>query len=101
MKVNYKLVKNTDVLSKDGDTPTVLSIYGLNHGDTDDHGKELMDTEDYSSMGWLVSDGTSTITDNIINGLYTVTPSEHCVWPIWKIFIDNSNGYLTNELLSD
>ncbi len=100
-KLYYKLVKNTDVLSKDGDTPTVLSIYGLNHGDTDDHGKELMDTEDYSSKGWLVSDGTSTITDNIINGLYTVTPSEHCVWPIWKIFIDNSNGYLTNELLSD
>ncbi len=100
-KLYYKLVKNTDPLSKDGDTPTMLKIYGLNHGDTDDIGKALMETEDYSSKGWLFSDGAATITENIINGFYTVTPSEHCVWPIWKIFIDNSNGYLSNDLLDD
>lgn len=81
-------------LNSDGES---ISIYGLNHGDTDDEGDRLREEEDYERKGWFLSDGVYTITDNYINGLYHKTPSEGCLWPIWKTFIDTSNGMLNND----
>ncbi|MBQ4210197.1 MAG: RagB/SusD family nutrient uptake outer membrane protein, partial [Prevotella sp.] len=52
----------------DGET---LVIYGLNHGDTDDHGKEMKDAG-FESKGWFLSNNLPRITDDIINGLYVV-----------------------------
>ncbi|MBQ1587550.1 MAG: RagB/SusD family nutrient uptake outer membrane protein, partial [Prevotella sp.] len=73
----------------DGET---LVIYGLNHGDTDDHGKEMKDAG-FESKGWFLSNNLPRITDDIINGLYVVDkPSMNCLWPIWTVFITNSNG---------
>jgi len=79
---------------KDGET---LVIYGLNHGDSDDMGKDMKDAG-FESKSWFLSDGVSRITDDIINGLYVVDkPSMHCLWPIWTYFIGTSNGMLNND----
>jgi hypothetical protein len=78
---------------KDGET---LVIYGLNHGDTDDAGKNLKDAG-FESKGWFLSNNEPRITDDIINGLYTVQPSTHCLWPIWTTFVENSNNMLNND----
>lgn len=84
---------------------TSIKIYGLNHGDTDEEGKRLVDEEGYKSKGWFwgTTDGKTTnlITDDIINGYYTVDkPSEHCVWPIPSTIIANDMmGLLNNHFL--
>ena len=79
---------------KDGET---LVIYGLNHGDSDDTGKDMKE-DGFESKSWFLSDGVSRITDDIINGLYIVDkPSMHCLWPIWTYFIGTSNGMLNND----
>ena len=82
-------------LDTDGET---LKIYGLNKGeDNSDKIKELKDAG-WESKNWFVSNDANVITDDYINGLYVVDkPSLHCLWPIWKTFIDKSNGYLNND----
>ena len=73
-----------------------IQVYGLNKGEDD---KEFIETikETWSSKNWFVSNGEYVLTDAYINGLYTVQPSTHCLWPIWKTFIDKSNGLLNND----
>lgn len=80
---------------------TTLKVYGLNHGETDDEGKELKDNEGYDTKGWFISNGENNITDDMIDGIYIdgITPSKHSVWPIIKSVIDNSAGYLNNDFL--
>lgn len=74
-----------------------LVIYGLNHGDTDDHGKDMKDAG-FESKGWFLSNSEPRITEDIINGLYVVDkPSMNCLWPIWTYFIGVSNGMLNND----
>ncbi|MBQ9637095.1 MAG: RagB/SusD family nutrient uptake outer membrane protein [Prevotella sp.] len=81
-------------LDADGET---LIIYGLNHGDTDDAGNDLRKNEGYESKGWFLSNGEPRITSDIIEGLYVVQPSTHCLWPIWTTFISSSNNMLNND----
>ncbi|PJJ08816.1 putative outer membrane starch-binding protein [Flavobacterium sp. 1] len=66
---------------------TVLDIYGLNRGETVNPGAG------YSAMTWIVLD------DAKINSLYKtgIDPNTRQFWPIWKVFIDSSNGLLTND----
>ena len=73
-----------------------IEIYGLNKGEDD---KEYIESikETWESKNWFVSKDEYVLTDAYIEGLYTVTPSTHCLWPIWKTFIDKSNGYLNND----
>lgn len=73
-----------------------IQIYGLNKGEDD---KEFIATikDTWESKNWFVSKEEYVLTDAYIDGLYTVQPSTHCLWPIWKTFIDKSNGYLTND----
>lgn len=85
-------------LGSDGET---LSIYGLNHGDTDEQGEALTkdDNNKYSSKQWFVDSktGENIINDDYINGLYVNKPSLNCLWPIWQTFINKSNGMLNND----
>ena len=82
---------------KDGQT---LKIYGLNHGETDDEGDVLRKEEDWESKGWIMSNDESNLTDDIINGFYVVDkPSQHCVWPLPQLVINNSSGTLNNDYL--
>jgi hypothetical protein len=71
-----------------------IEIYGFNVGEetpTDEM------KESWESKNWFVSNNEPVLTDDYINGLYTVKPSTHCLWPIWKIFIDTSNNMLNND----
>lgn len=81
-------------LDTDGET---LKLYGLNKGeDNADKIKELQ-AAGWENKNWFVSNGANIITEDYINGLYVEQPSTHCLWPIWKTFIDKSNGYLNIE----
>lgn len=103
-KLYYRIADETGVTGKGITFDTVvegetIEIYGLEHGDTDEIGKEL---DGFTSKSWFVSNGTNNLTDDNINGLYVVTPSEHSLWPIWQTFVDSSNGMFdTYDLLSD
>ena len=81
-------------LDTDGET---LKLYGLNKGeDNADKIRELK-AAGWENKSWFVSNGANIITEDYINGLYVEQPSTHCLWPIWKTFIDKSNGYLNND----
>ena len=68
----------------DGET---LDIYGLNRNENQNPGPE------YSSFDW------TTLTDLQINSLFKegVDPDNRQFWPIWQVFIDNSNNQLVND----
>ncbi len=71
-----------------------LIVYGLNHGETDEIGKKLVDDEGYESTIWIKEDK---LTEDLINALYQKDPNQNQFWPIWQTFIDKSNGMLTND----
>ena len=73
---------------------TKIEMYGFNPGE-DTPTDEMK--EKWESKNWFVSNNEFTLTDDYINGLYTVQPSTHCLWPIWKVFIDSSNNMLNND----
>ena len=73
---------------------TKIEMYGFNPGE-DTPTDEMK--EKWESKNWFVSNNEFTLTDDYINGLYTVQPSTHCLWPIWKGFIDSSNNMLNND----
>jgi len=73
----------------DGET---VEIYGLNLGDTDAIGANLGWPE---SKAWVITaiGEQSTFWD----ALYRRNPDLQQFWPIWQIFIDGSNGMLSND----
>ncbi len=64
-----------------------LDIYGLNRGEDVSPGPE------YSAQDW------TNLQDNRINSLFEegIDPDTRQFWPIWQVFIDNSNGKLYND----
>ncbi len=87
----------------DGET---LHTYGFEEGQTEEGAEawrdaieaQYGDTDLVNTKNWFVdSDGNRQLTDDYINGLYVVTPSTHCIWPIWDTFINSSNGMLNND----
>lgn len=90
-----------DGLSADANDADGYTIYGLEKGFTDDDGKELKNagtTTNSSNMFVLTGDSEN---DNKVNAfidrLYLEDPNSHMFWPIWKYFIDSSNGTLVND----
>ena len=76
---------------EDGET---LEIYGLEKGHTDLEGAGLGYPE---NKGWFVSSGVNTLTPEKINSLYLRNPDERQFWPIWRVFVEGSNGKLVND----
>jgi len=74
---------------------TKIQMYGFNRGEDDENVISTLDG--WESKNWFVSSDKFTLEDNYIDGLYTVTPSTHCIWPIWQTFIDKSNNMLNND----
>ena len=75
----------------DGET---VVIYGLEHGNTDVAGVAL----NYpSNKGWFVSTGVNNLTTDKISSLFQLDPNTREFWPIWQVFLDASNGTLTND----
>ncbi|WP_320168150.1 RagB/SusD family nutrient uptake outer membrane protein [Mangrovibacterium marinum] len=73
-------------LADDGET---LEIYGLNRGETDDKSNEYDE-----STTWISAEELS---DERIETMYFNDPDTKQFWPIWQVFIDSSNGTLTND----
>lgn len=72
-----------------------IKMYGFNKGEDDPSVIETL--EGWESKNWFISSEKYTLEDNYIDGLYTVQPSTHCLWPIWQTFIDKSNNMLNND----
>jgi starch-binding outer membrane protein, SusD/RagB family len=68
-----------------------LIIYGLNYGETDAVGESLGYPE---SKSWVITSSTETST--FWDALFVNDPNSQQYWPIWQVFIDTSNGKLTN-----
>ncbi len=83
-----------NVYINNAEDATKIEMYGFNVGE-DTPTDEMK--EKWESKNWFVSNNDFTLTDDYINGLYTVKPSTHCLWPIWKFFIDASNNMLNND----
>lgn len=81
-------------LDTDGET---LKLYGLNKGEDNANKIKELKAAGWENKNWFVSNGANILTEDYINGLYVEQPSTHCLWPIWKTFIDKSNGYLNND----
>jgi hypothetical protein len=65
-----------------------LEFYGLNRGETTDPG-----------AGWTSTTfvGPTQLEDEKIESIYRVDPNTRQFWPIWQVFIENSNGKLVND----
>lgn len=62
-----------------------LIVYGLNRGETANPGAG------FTSFAW------NSLSDSKINSLYRVDPDTRQFWPIWQVFLDNSNQKLFND----
>ena len=94
-KIYYN--EGLDAASNDADT---YVIYGLNHGETDEEGKAMVDAGKIStSKSWIYSSEESSIatTTKFISQLYVNDPDTKQFWPSWQVFLDASNGTLTND----
>lgn len=106
---NYpKKVYYNEGLNAESTDADKYEIYGLEEGQTDAEGKSLYE----SSSNWFsyrehvdgeskddnksVTDNNNKI-DNYLKYLYVNDPDKKMFWPIWKVFIDSSNGLLTND----
>ncbi|MEQ8472236.1 MAG: RagB/SusD family nutrient uptake outer membrane protein [Marinoscillum sp.] len=87
----YSNVPTTLYYRLAGDSET-LEFYGLERGENDDRSTEYSDNID-----WAVPEE---LDDEKIESLYVGNPNENQFWPIWQVFIDGSNGQLTNDLLN-
>ncbi len=106
---NYpkKLYYNEGLGAANTDADT-YEVYGLEEGQTDDEGKALYS----SSSNWFsyrehvdgekdsdkksIDDNNNKI-DKYLQYLYVNDPDQKMFWPIWKVFIDSSNGLLKND----
>ncbi len=66
-----------------------LMIYGLNRGETLDKSAE------YDFNVQFVA--ASKLLDAKIESIYAKDPDKYQFWPIWQVFLDSSNGKLTND----
>lgn len=80
----YADVPTTVYTKLDTDNETLI-IYGLNRNETDDPGAG------YTPNAW------TSLTDSKINAIYRLNPDTRQFWPIWQVFLDNSNGALVND----
>lgn len=64
---------------------TTLVVYGLNRGELTNPGSG------WTSFAW------TDLADTKIAALYRKDPDTRQFWPIWQVFLDSSNGKLTND----
>lgn len=80
----YENVPETLYFRYANDNETLI-IYGLNRGEFNDPGPE------YTPYPW------TNLNESKINSIYRNNPDTKQFWPIWQVFISNSNGLLTND----
>lgn len=72
--------------AEDGES---LVIYGLNRGENEDKS-----TVYEFNTTWVEPEE---LEDTKIESIYARNPNEYQCWPIWQVFLDASNGQLTND----
>ena len=85
-KVYLKTVEDADA----------VEVYGMNKGENDAAVINALEGE-WENKNWFGTADKPTLTDDMIDGLYVVTPSLNCLWPIWQYYIDTSNNMLNND----
>lgn len=83
---DYATVPSTLYFKYAADNESLI-IYGLNRGQTTPPTPAI----EWTSKAW------TNLNDEKINSLYMNDPDTRQFWPIWQVFIDGSNGKLTNE----
>lgn len=95
-------------LGADDNDADGYTIYGLEAGQTDVEGKANYDQSSYlftrrdesettdSKELQKIKDNNAKI-DKYLEYLFINDPNSKMFWPIWKVFIDSSNGMLTND----
>jgi hypothetical protein len=66
-----------------------LQFYGLNRGETADKSAEYEYNVQFVAASKLI--------DTKIEAIYAKNPDQYQFWPIWQVFLDASNGKLTND----
>ena len=79
-----------------------FTVYGLEEGQTDDEGKTAYTSNSriFSYEYEDASNPTSTNDQKVkkyIDCLYLNDPDSHMFWPIWRVFLNSSNGQLVND----
>ena len=79
-----------------------LKIYGLNKGEhtpqpSPEYTKWQASPTNTNPYVFHTSPTSSSIVDTKINTIYKNDPNTKQYWPIWQVFIDGSNGKLTNN----
>ncbi len=74
------------------------TIYGLEDGDDDATGKANYTESSrlFNLIGDAANENDKKV-NSMINNFYMNDPDEHMFWPIWKYYIDGSNGMLVND----
>ena len=93
VKVYYN--EGLDAQSTDADGYT---IYGLEKGQTDEEGKATyaLNSRAFSFEGDATKDNDQKV-NKYINNLYLNDPNTRMFWPIWRVFLNSSNGMLVND----
>ncbi len=76
-----------------------IDIYGLEIGDTDEYGAQLVENEGYTraSSQRFTTDGNPRIDEDKIYSITHNNPDDYQFWPIFEYFINTSNGMLVND----
>ena len=80
----------------DGKSGEAIVIYGLEKGQTDEIGSSLKE-DGFTTKSWFINDDVEVLNEDYWNGIFVNKPSLNYLWPIWKTFIDKSNGMLNND----
>lgn len=75
-----------------------FTVYGLEEGQTDAEGKATYANN--TRIFCLDGDASGTNDTKVnayINNLYLNDPNSHMFWPIWRYYIQGSNGMLVND----
>ena len=75
-----------------------FTVYGLEEGQTDAEGKATYANN--TRVFCLEGDASGTNDTKVnayINNLYLNDPNSHMFWPIWRYYIQGSNGMLVND----
>jgi starch-binding outer membrane protein, SusD/RagB family len=88
MTGEYADVPGTLYTKYDTDGETLI-IYGLNRGEN-----VAQDVNEYEELTYI---SPTKIEDIKIESIYAQDPNTRQFWPIWQVFIDGSNGQITND----
>lgn len=95
-KTDKELISEYGMYVGDGKSGEAIVIYGLEKGQTDEIGSSLKEN-DFTPKNWFINNDENVITSDYWDGIFINKPSLNYLWPIWKTFIDNSNGMLNND----